>query len=191
MRAIEEYDTVTERKDSLIARRDTLFTERAEILERIEHYGQMKKEAFISTFDGINANFRHIYADLSGGTGELALENSDDPFDGGLIIRSWQHGKHIQRLEGMSGGEKSLTALALIFAIQRYMPAPFYIFDEIDMFLDGANAEMVAKMIKQLSLNAQFIVVSLRKPMIEAASRTLGVSMQEDNISSITGVKLN
>jgi len=79
----------------------------------------------------------------------------------------------------------------LIFAIQRYMPAPFYIFDEIDMFLDGANAEMVAKMIKQLSLNAQFIVVSLRKPMIEAASRTLGVSMQEDNISSITGVKLN
>jgi chromosome segregation protein len=191
MRAIEEYDTVTERKDSLIARRDTLFTERAEILERIEHYGQMKKEAFMSTFDGINANFRHIYADLSGGTGELALENSDDPFDGGLIIRSWQHGKHIQRLEGMSGGEKSLTALALIFAIQRYMPAPFYIFDEIDMFLDGANAEMVAKMIKQLSLNAQFIVVSLRKPMIEAASRTLGVSMQEDNISSITGVKLN
>jgi len=191
MRAIEEYDTVTERKDSLNARRDTLFTERAEILERIEHYGQMKKEAFMSTFDGINANFRHIYADLSGGTGELALENSDDPFDGGLIIRSWQHGKHIQRLEGMSGGEKSLTALALIFAIQRYMPAPFYIFDEIDMFLDGANAEMVAKMIKQLSLNAQFIVVSLRKPMIEAASRTLGVSMQEDNISSITGVKLN
>ena len=191
MRAVEEYDTVVERRGSLIARRDTLFTERAEILERIEHYGQMKKEAFMSTFDGINANFRHIYADLSGGTGELALENSDDPFDGGLIIRSWQHGKHVQRLEGMSGGEKSLTALAMIFAIQRYMPAPFYIFDEIDMFLDGANAEMVAKMIKQLSLNAQFIVVSLRKPMIEAASRTLGVSMQEDNISSITGVKLN
>ena len=191
MRAVEEYDTVVERKGSLVARRDTLFTERAEILERIEHYGQMKKEAFMSTFDGINANFRDIYADLSGGTGELALENSDDPFDGGLIIRSWQHGKHVQRLEGMSGGEKSLTALALIFAIQRYMPAPFYIFDEIDMFLDGANAEMVAKMIKRLSLNAQFIVVSLRKPMIEAASRTLGVSMQEDNISSITGVKLN
>ena len=191
MRAVEEYDTVVERKGSLVARRDTLFTERAEILERIEHYGQMKKEAFMSTFDGINANFRDIYADLSGGTGELALENSDDPFDGGLIIRSWQHGKHVQRLEGMSGGEKSLTALAMIFAIQRYMPAPFYIFDEIDMFLDGANAEMVAKMIKQLSLNAQFIVVSLRKPMIEAANRTLGVSMQEDNISSITGVKLN
>jgi chromosome segregation protein len=191
MRAIEEYDTVTERKSSLIARRDTLFTERAEILERIDRYGQMKKEAFMSTFDGINANFKHIYADLSGGTGELALENYDDPFDGGLIIRSWQHGKHIQRLEGMSGGEKSLTALALIFAIQRYMPAPFYIFDEIDMFLDGANAEMVAKTIKQLSLNAQFIVVSLRKPMIEAANRTIGVSMQEGNISSITGVKLS
>ncbi len=191
MRAIEEYDSVTERKSGLIARRNTLFTERAEILERIERYGKMKKEAFMSAFDGINANFKHIYADLSGGTGELALENYDDPFDGGLIIRSWQHGKHMQRLEGMSGGEKSLTALAMIFAIQRYMPAPFYIFDEIDMFLDGANAELVAKMIKQLSSNAQFIVVSLRKPMIEAANRTIGVSMQEDSISSITGVKLN
>jgi chromosome segregation protein len=79
----------------------------------------------------------------------------------------------------------------MIFAIQRYLPAPFYMFDEIDMFLDGANAERVARMIKKLSVNAQFIVVSLRKPMIEAANRTIGVSMQEGNISSVTGVKLN
>ena len=90
----------------------------------------------------------------------------------------------------MSGGEKSLTALAFIFAIQRHMPAPFYAFDEIDMFLDGSNAEKVARMIKELSKDAQFVVVSLRKPMIESANRTLGVAMQENNMSSITGVKL-
>ncbi len=84
-----------------------------------------------------------------------------------------------------------MTALAFIFSIQRHRPAPFYVFDEIDMFLDGANAERVAHMIKNLSTNAQFIVVSLRKPMIESANRTIGIAMQENNISSFTGVKLH
>ncbi|MFZ0011520.1 MAG: AAA family ATPase, partial [Halobacteriota archaeon] len=191
MRAIEDYGNVARRQQDLAARKDTLFNERVEILERIDRYGLMKKEALLTAFERINANFKVIYEELSGATGELALENYEDPFDGGLFIHSWQRGKHVQRIEAMSGGEKSLAALAMIFAIQRYMPAPFYMFDEIDMFLDGANAERVARMIKKLSSNAQFIVVSLRKPMIEAASRTIGVSMQEGNISSVTGVKLN
>jgi chromosome segregation protein len=77
-----------------------------------------------------------------------------------------------------------------VFAIQQYRPAPFYAFDEIDMFLDGWNAERVAQRVKKSINNAQFIVVSLRKPMIEAASRTIGVTMQENNITSITGVML-
>ncbi len=191
MRAIEDYENVERRQLDLSTRKETLFNERAEILERIDRYGQMKKEALMTAFHSINANFKDIYAELSGATGELALENYEDPFDGGLFIRSWQQGKHVQRIEALSGGEKSLAALAMIFAIQRYLPAPFYMFDEIDMFLDGANAERVARMIKKLSVNAQFIVVSLRKPMIEAANRTIGVSMQEGNISSVTGVKLN
>jgi len=191
MRAIEDYSTVERRKHDLSARKETLFSERAEILERIDRYGQMKKDAFLTAFESINANFKEIYSELSGATGELALENDEDPFDGGLFIHSWQLGEHVQRIEAMSGGEKSLAALAMIFAIQRYMPAPFYMFDEIDMFLDGANAERVARMIKKLAANAQFIVVSLRKSMIEAANRTIGVSMQEGNISSVTGVKLN
>lgn len=191
MRAIEDYANVEQRQQDLSSRKETLFKERAEILERIDRYGQMKKEALLTAFDHINSNFKDIYAELSGATGELALENYEDPFDGGLNIRSWQQGKHVQRIEGMSGGEKSLAALAMIFAIQRYLPAPFYVFDEIDMFLDGANAERVARMIKKLAVSAQFIVVSLRKPMIEAANRTIGVSMQEGNMSSVTGVKLN
>ena len=191
MRAIDDYANVEQRQQDLSSRKATLFNERAEILERIDRYGQMKKEALLTAFDHINSNFKEIYAELSGATGELALENYENPFDGGLNIRSWQLGKHVQRIEGMSGGEKSLAALAMIFAIQRYLPAPFYVFDEIDMFLDGANAERVARMIKKLAVSAQFIVVSLRKPMIEAANRTVGVSMQEGNISSVTGVKLN
>jgi chromosome segregation protein len=190
MLSITEYDSVQARLTELTGKRDTLQKERENILEKIEHYKTMKKETFLTTFNAISKHFTTIFGELSEGFGELVLENTEDPFSGGLTIRAQPHGKALHRLEAMSGGEKSLTALAFIFAIQRFRPAPFYVFDEIDMFLDGANAERVARMIKKLTANAQFIVVSLRKPMIEAADRTIGVAMQENNISSITGVKL-
>ena len=190
MLSITEYDSVQARLTELTGKRDTLQKERENILEKIEHYKTMKKETFLQTFNAINDHFKTIFVELSDGFGELILESPEDPFSGGLTIHAQPHGKALHRLEAMSGGEKSLTALAFIFSIQRYRPAPFYVFDEIDMFLDGANAELVARMIKKLSANAQFIVVSLRKPMIESANRTIGISMQEHNISSITGVKL-
>jgi chromosome segregation protein len=190
MLAITEYDAVDARLKETTEKRDTLVKERQDILNKIEHYKAMKKETFMNTFISINENFTAIFKELSDGFGELILENPEDPFADGLTIRAQPHGKALQRLDAMSGGEKSLTALAFIFSIQRHRPAPFYAFDEIDMFLDGANAERVARMIKALSGNAQFIVVSLRKPMIESANRTIGIAMQENNISSITGVRL-
>jgi chromosome segregation protein len=190
MRAIDEYRDVEIRQNDLKSRRDTLFREREEIIARINKYDEMKKEAFMEAFNGVNMHFREVFAELSEGTGEIILEQPDEPFTGGMTIRAQPSEKTLQRLEAMSGGEKSLTALSLLFAIQQYRPAPFYVFDEIDMFLDGVNAERVAKRIQKSAANAQFIVVSLRKPMIEAAKRTIGVSMQENNISSITGIKL-
>lgn len=191
MRAIDEYNEVETRQKDLKSRRDTLFHEREEILLRIGKYEEMKKEAFMDTFKGINEQFKQVFAELSEGTGELFLEKPDEPFSGGMTIKAQPSEKTLQRLEAMSGGEKSLTALSLLFAIQQYRPAPFYAFDEIDMFLDGVNAEKVARRIQKAASNAQFIVVSLRKPMIEAAKRTIGVSMQEKNVSSVTGIKLN
>jgi chromosome segregation protein len=191
MRAIDEYDEVESRQKDLKSRRDTLFHEREELIIRIKKYEEMKKEAFMNSFNGINEQFKHVFADLSDGTGGLFLENPEDPFSGGMTIRAQPSEKTLQRLEAMSGGEKSLTALSLLFAIQQYRPAPFYAFDEIDMFLDGVNAEKVARRIQKAAANAQFIVVSLRKPMIQAAKRTIGVSMQENNISSVTGIQLN
>ncbi len=191
MRAIDEYNEVEDRQKDLKSKRDTLFHEREELMIRINKYEEMKKEAFMNSFNGINNQFRLVFAELSDGTGELILENPDNPFMGGLTIKAQPSEKTLQRLEAMSGGEKSLTALSLLFAIQQYRPAPFYAFDEIDMFLDGVNAEKVAKRIQKAASNAQFIVVSLRKPMIEAAKRTIGVSMQESNISSVTGIQLN
>jgi len=191
MRAIEEYEEVERRSNDLRSRRDILDHEREEILERIYKYEQMKKQAFMDCFDGINYHFKSIFTELSDGPGELELENPDDPFSGGLTMKVQPKDKNLQRMEALSGGEKSLTALALIFSIQQFRPAPFYAFDEIDMFLDGSNAEKVAHRVKKAKENAQFIVVSLRKPMVQAAERTIGVSMQENNITSITGVKLN
>jgi chromosome segregation protein len=191
MRAIDEYNEVENRQKDLKSRRDILFHEREEILVRIKKCEEMKKEAFMNSFNGINEHFKQVFAELSDGSGELFLEKPDEPFSGGMTIKARPSEKTLQRLEAMSGGEKSLTALSLLFAIQQYRPAPFYAFDEIDMFLDGVNAERVARRIQKSAANAQFIVVSLRKPMIEAARRTVGVAMQENNISSITGIKLN
>ncbi|HJH32133.1 MAG TPA: chromosome segregation protein SMC [Methanosarcinaceae archaeon] len=190
MRAIDEYDTVEIRLTDLKTKRDILVSEREQILERIGQYEKLKKDVFMETFNGINEHFKVIFNELSDGTGELVLDNYEDPFAGGMTLKAQPKDKTLQRLEAMSGGEKSLTALAFVFAIQQYRPAPFYAFDEIDMFLDGVNAERVAKRVKSSRKKAQFIVVSLRKPMIEAAERTIGVAMQENNITSITGVKL-
>ncbi len=191
MRAIDEYNEVENRQKDLKSRRDILFNEREELLLRIKKYEELKKEVFMEAFNGVNEQFKQVFAELSDGTGSLFLEKPDEPFTGGMTIKAQPSEKTLQRLEAMSGGEKSLTALSLLFAIQQYRPAPFYAFDEIDMFLDGVNAEKVAKRLQKSASKAQFIVVSLRKPMIEAAKRTLGVAMQENNISSITGIKLN
>ncbi|MEM2989728.1 MAG: AAA family ATPase, partial [Halobacteria archaeon] len=191
MRAIAEYEEVLTRQRELTNKRNTLSQERAAIIDRIEQYRLLKKQTFMVTFEGINLNFKDIFKELCDGRGELLLENPESPFEGGLLIIAHPQDRPAQRLEALSGGEKSITALAFIFAIQRYKPAPFYVFDEIDMFLDGVNAERVAKMIKKASENAQFIVVTLRKPMIESAAYTIGVTLQQNNISTITGVRLN
>ena len=94
------------------------------------------------------------------------------------------------KLKGLSGGEKSVAALALVFAIQKYMPAPFYAFDEVDASLDGINVEKLAHIVQSQAETTQFIVVSHRKPMIESANRTIGVTQKEKGISKVTGVKL-
>ncbi|MDY6958188.1 MAG: chromosome segregation protein SMC [Halobacteriota archaeon] len=191
MRAIAEFDVVMQRQEMVKSRRDVLASERKDILERMESYTKMKKDVFMESFNAINANFKETFEELSGGYGELLLENKEDPFSGGMSLRARPAGKNLIRLEAMSGGEKSLTALSFLFAIQRYRPAPFYALDEVDMFLDGSNVDRVAKMIKKLAVGAQFIVVSLREPMIEAADRTIGVVMQEKNLSSVTGIRLS
>ncbi|HID43981.1 MAG TPA: chromosome segregation protein SMC [Archaeoglobaceae archaeon] len=189
LKAIQEYEEVKARKEELVERNLTLGNESREILKRIEKYESMKRGAFFNAFNAVSRNFSEIIHELTGGEGELYLD-SDDPFSSGMHIKVKIHNKSPQKLDSMSGGEKSLVALALIFAIQQYKPAPFYAFDEIDMFLDGVNVSRVAKMIKEKSKNAQFVVVSLRKPMLEKADSIIGVTLGRDNSSLVTGIKM-
>ena len=144
----------------------------------------------MDSYEAINEQFEDIFERLSAGSGTLHLEDEADPFEGGLTMKAQPGDKPIQRLDAMSGGEKSLTALAFIFAIQRYNPAPFYALDEVDAFLDAANAERVGELVDELASDAQFIVVSHRSAMLERSERAIGVTMQGDNVSAVTGIDL-
>lgn len=190
MLAIEEYERTQERLAELTDKLTTLESERTELLLRIENFRTLRYQSFREAFDEIDVNFQSIFAELSDGDGHLQLDNPEDPFQGGLNLVAHPKGKPVQRLASMSGGEKSLTALSFIFALQRYRPSPFYAFDEVDMFLDGANVERLSKMIQKQAKQAQFIVVSLRRPMIEASDRTIGVTQARGTHTQVIGMKL-
>ncbi len=190
MLALEEYDRTQARLEELTDKLHTLQEERTELLLRIENFTTLRQRAFKEAFDVVNINFQSIFATLSDGDGHLQLEDAQDPFNGGLNLVAHPKGKPVQRLASMSGGEKSLTALSFIFALQRYRPSPFYAFDEVDMFLDGANVERLARMIKQQAQEAQFLVVSLRRPMIESADRTIGVTQARGAYTQVLGINL-
>ncbi|MBD2577899.1 chromosome segregation protein SMC [Oscillatoria sp. FACHB-1406] len=190
MLALQEYERTQERLQELTEKVTTLEGERTELLLRIETFTTLRLRAFKEAFDAVNENFQQIFATLSEGDGYLELENAEDPFVGGLNLVAHPKGKPVQRLSSMSGGEKSLTALSFIFSLQRYRPSPFYAFDEVDMFLDGANVERLSSMIKQQAKDAQFIVVSLRRPMIEASQRTIGVTQARGAHTQVLGIKL-
>lgn len=191
MRAIVTYEEKAARKEELDTQIKTLSNERQSILEKMQGFEQQKKEAFMTTFTAINENFKDIYHQLSEGEGRLILENEKDPLSAGMTIEAKPRDKTTNnKLGALSGGEKALTALALVFSIQRYLPAPFYALDEVDASLDTMNVERIAEMVKKQSSNTQFLVVSHRRPMIEAANRTIGVTQKEKGKTKVTGVKL-
>jgi chromosome segregation protein len=190
MLALEEYEKTEARLQELSDKLNTIEAERTELLLRVEKFTTLRLRAFKEAFDAVDANFQIIYAELSDGDGHLQLEDEEDPFNGGLNLVAHPKGKPVQRLSSMSGGEKSLTALGFIFSLQKYRPSPFYAFDEVDMFLDGANVEKLSRMVKKQAQEAQFIVVSLRRPMIEASERTIGVTQARGAHTQVLGIKM-
>jgi len=190
LKAIEDYENEKKRYDEYREELSKLREQKDNLIKVAEELESKKKEALLRVFNGVNENFRKVYAEISnGGEGELILENPESPFEGGLIIKVRPKGKKVSRIEALSGGEKSLASMAFIFAIQQYDPSPFYILDEVDQNLDAVNAEIVAKMIKRDSKNAQFIIISLRKVMLKEADHLYGVT-EENGQSYIVSTVL-
>ena len=188
MLALEELAELEDRLNALVERLHILSNERSELLLRIETVSTMRQEAFMEAFIEVDKHFREIFAILSDGDGFLQLENKLSPLEGGLTLVAHPKGKNVRRLASMSGGEKSLTALSFLFALQKYKPSPFYALDEVDSFLDGINVERLSKLIISQSSNAQFIVVSHRRPMINASMRTIGVAQARGSHTQVIGL---
>jgi chromosome segregation protein len=188
MRALEEYEHQMERKKKFDEDVDHLNNQKKNLVKLVAEITSKKKERFFEVYDEINKNFKEIYGQLSeGGEAEFLLENEQNVFDGGLTIKARPQGKKVLRLAALSGGEKSIASLAFIFSIQQYDPSPFYVLDEIDMFLDGVNAEIVSRMIKNRAQHSQFISVSLRKIALKEANYLYGVTMHDSGISEMIG----
>jgi len=191
MRAIEAYEEQEEKFNDYKERRDKVMEEREAILQFMEEIEAKKRQVFMEAFNSIATNFEVIFAKLSpGGMGKLLLESEEDPFAGGLDIEAKPAGKEVAVIDSMSGGEKALTALAFIFAVQAYKPSPFYILDEIDAHLDDDNVKRVAELVAETSKGSQFVVVTLRDSMMAQADELIGVSMEESGISKVVGVRM-
>jgi chromosome segregation protein len=189
MRAVDDYEVVKEKFEELNTKLEKLRDERNAIKELMKEIEHRKKALFMEVFENVAMNFRRIFSRLcDGGSADLVLEG-ENPLEGGLQIQARPKGKNPKYIELMSGGEKTLTALAFIFAIQKYRPAPFYVLDEIDVFLDDENIRKVSELIKESSKDAQFIVISLKESMMTSASRLFGISM-DGGVSKIVGVEL-
>ena len=185
MLAIEQYDACEARLDAMKDDFKTLQSRRKHLLDVTEKLEAQRKERLLNVLEKVNENFKVAYKSLSdGGRGELFLENKDEPFKGGLELWAQPRGKSAKvTRHQLSGGEQSMAALALIFAIQDYDPSPFYYFDEVDQNLDGYNAERIAMMCRERSKRAQFIMVTLRKVSLRLADHHIGITHGGDGCS--------
>lgn len=185
MLAIEQYAECEERLESMKVEFKQLQSRRANLVEITDKLESQRKQKLVKVLDKVNENFQKSYKILSdGGKGELYLENPDEPFKGGLELWAKPKGKSskVNRLQ-LSGGEQSMAALALIFAIQDYDPSPFYYFDEVDQNLDAINAERIAEMCRERSKKAQFLMVTLRKVSLRLADHHIGITHGGDGCS--------
>jgi len=190
LKSLTDYDLEKDRYEEIVDKKASLEEEHKEILAFMEEIEAEKTRKFLQVYNEIADNFATVFSRLSpGGEATLMLENPEHPLMGGITVKSKPRGKDLVTLDAMSGGEKTLTGLALIFAIQMYNPASFYIFDEIDAALDDVNTHNVALLIAEMSKSSQFVVVSLREPTVQKADLLVGISNQ-DGISRIVKVDL-
>jgi chromosome segregation protein len=191
MKALEIYDKVESEYKILQEKKTSLVKEREDVLVMINEIDSKKKDLFMRSYTVLSKNFLTIFKSLSSkGEAYLELENEADPFAGGLSIKVRLVGKKFLDIRGLSGGEKTLTALAFLFAIQEHEPAQFYVLDEVDAALDKRNSEMLADLIRNYSEKAQYIIISHNDQLISAADILYGISMTEHGMSKVTSLKI-
>ena len=191
--AYSEFEEEKERLEFLNKQRDDLVESEKDILKTIEEINQTAQAKFAETFNQIRENFIRVFRSLfdPGDEADLRLEEDADPLEGKIEIIAKPKGKRPTSIELLSGGEKTLTAIALLFAIYLVKPSPFCILDEIDAPLDDANIDRFTRLIKEFSTNTQFIVVTHNKRTMEAADTLYGVTMQEEGVSKLVSVRFN
>lgn len=191
MRALDIYDDIEKEYKKLLEKKEKLKSERQDVLLMMNEIETKKRELFVKTFDAVRDKFKGIFSELSTkGEAELTVENKENPFEGGVGIKVRIAGSRFLDIRSLSGGEKTLTALAFIFCIQEYEPAFFYILDEVDAALDKHNAEMLSKRIRMYSEKSQYIVISHNDGVITSADNLYGVSINEHGISQVTSLKI-
>ena len=192
MRALDIYEAVEKEYDELLKKKETLIGEKDDVVNMMNEIEQKKGGLFTKTFDAIDENFKRIFSLLTTkGEAFLELENKEKPFEEGLRIKVRLTGNKFLDIHGLSGGEKSLTALAFIFAIQEYEPASFYVLDEVDAALDKHNSEKLSKLIREYSKKAQYIMISHNDSVISEADSLYGISMEkETGLSKVVSLKL-
>ena len=190
--AIEDCKALLERYDDLNGQAQDLEKAQDDLNKIIKDLSSIMIEKFNNELSRINESFKLTFKELFGGrTAKLALSDENDPLESGVEIFAQPPGKKIQNMTLLSGGEKSLTAMAVIFAILRIKPLPFCLFDEVEAALDDSNVEIVDKYLKKLSGDTQFILITHKKPTMEYANALFGVTMEEKGISKIVSVLLS
>ena len=189
--AVQDYEERRERLSFLTGQRKDLDDARQQLLEAIEKINQTASELFLKTFALVNENFRKVFTSLFEGGEAALLLTGEDPLEAEIEILARPRGKKPQSISLLSGGEKALTAIALLFAIYLVKPSPFCILDEVDAPLDDANVERFVRLLREFAQNTQFIVVTHNKKTMEVADALYGVTMQELGVSKIVSVKWN
>ena len=191
MNAVEEFNRISERFTFMSEQKQDIETAKDNLQQVINELVEEMKKQFMTHFEQINENFKIVFSDLfNGGTAEILLENIEDVLGSGIDIKAQPPGKKLQSLSLLSGGERCLTAIALLFAILQLRPSPFCVLDEVEAALDDVNVTRFTDFVRRYTTKSQFILVTHRKGTMEACDRMYGVTMQERGISKILSMRL-
>ena len=190
--AIEEYEETEQRYQFLTKQNDDLVSAKAQLMEVINRINTQTEQMFVETFNKVRDNFRLMFVEIfGGGKADLVLANEADVLESGIDIVARPPGKQLQSITLLSGGEQTMTAVALLFSIYQVKPSPFCVLDELDAPLDESNINRFLRVLQRFLVHSQFILITHNKRSIAIADILYGVTMQEHGVSKIVGVKFH